>query len=247
MVEVFIILVGLCMASFLGSLSYRVPRGISMISPPSSCPSCGRRIIAYDLVPVLSYIILGGRCRYCKTPIGIKYLIVEVITPVLYLAIYLIYGTNWRFLIYTYLISILIYLSLVDLDTGSVSLIDTCVLYAGAFIKLFLNLRDEGKGVFLDALYGFGFSAGLLLLGVLIVYIIRKKQPLGSGDIMIIPGIMLYFSLQNVSRILIFTSIAGLISGLIVILLGKIKWDYRFPMLPFVTTGVCIEFFIRLV
>jgi prepilin signal peptidase PulO-like enzyme (type II secretory pathway) len=95
-------------------------------------------------------------------------------------------------------------------------------------------------------LYGFGFSAGLLLLSVLIIYIIRKKQPLGSGDLMIIPGIMLYFSLRGVSRILIFTSIAGLVSGLFLLLSGKIKWDYRFPMLPFVTAGVFVEFFIRL-
>ncbi|MGQ9616160.1 MAG: prepilin peptidase [Spirochaetota bacterium] len=247
MVEVFIILVGLCMASFLGSLSYRIPRGISMISPPSSCPSCGKRIMPYDLVPVLSYTILGGRCRYCKRPIGVKYLIIEVLTPVLFIVIYRIYGINWRFLIYAYLISILIYLSLIDLDTGSISFIDVFVLYAGAFVKLFLSARDEGKGVFLDALYGFGFSAGLLLLSVLVVYLIKKKQPLGSGDMMIIPGIMLYFSLRDVSRILIFTSIAGLISGLFLVLSGKIKWDYRFPMLPFVAAGVFVEFFISLV
>ena len=201
----------------------------------------------YDLVPVLSYLILRGRCRYCKTPIGIKYLIIEVLTPVLYFVIYRIYGINWRFLIYAYLISILMYCSLVDLDTGSVSFIDVCALYGGAFVKLFLSLRDEGKAVFVDALYGFGFSAGLLLLSILIVYIIRKKQPLGSGDLMIIPGIMLYFSLRDVSRILIFTSIAGLVSGLFLLLSGKIKWDYRFPMLPFVTAGVFVEFFIRLV
>lgn len=247
MVEVFIILVGLCMASFLGSLSYRIPRGISMISPPSSCPCCGKRIMPYDLIPVLSYTILGGRCRYCKRPIGVKYLIIEVLTPVLFIVIYRIYGINWRFLIYAYLISILIYLSLIDLETGSVSFIDVCVLYAGAFVKLFLSTRDEGKGVFLDALCGFGFSAGLLLLSVLMVYLIKKKQPLGSGDMMIIPGIMLYFSLRDAWSILIFTSIAGLISGLFLVLSGKIKWDYRFPMLPFITAGVFVEFFISLV
>lgn len=246
MLEVFIILIGLCVASFLGSLSYRVPRHISMIEPPSSCPSCGRRLKVYELIPVIGYAVVGGRCRHCHSRIGVQYFIVELLTPFIYFVLYRIYGITPLFFCYGYLASLLLYLSLVDLDTGSVSLYDTAAVYAGSFVTLLFRMGAEGRRALLSSVYGCALAGGLLLLSVLIVYLLRKKQPLGRGDMMIIPGVALYFAVQEVIRILILSSLIGLAAGLLLIMTGRVKWDFRFPMLPFITAGVFVEFFILL-
>lgn len=73
-------LFGLCIGSFLNVVAYRVPRGESVVAPPSRCPACGERVRPYDLIPVVSYVLLRGRCRFCATPIGLRYPAVELLT-----------------------------------------------------------------------------------------------------------------------------------------------------------------------
>jgi leader peptidase (prepilin peptidase)/N-methyltransferase len=85
---------GLVIGSFLNVVIYRVPRGMSLVRPGSSCPSCGTPIRWFDNVPVLSWIALRGRCRRCRRPISLRYPLVELATGVIFAAAVLIFGRN---------------------------------------------------------------------------------------------------------------------------------------------------------
>jgi leader peptidase (prepilin peptidase)/N-methyltransferase len=88
---VFIFAFGSCIGSFLNVVIYRMPRDKSLVTPPSSCPSCGKHIRFYDNIPLLSWLMLGGKCRYCKAPISARYFIIELLTAVIFLGLFIVY------------------------------------------------------------------------------------------------------------------------------------------------------------
>ena len=155
MIELYLILFGLVISSFLGSLSYRIPRKISMLKPPSYCTSCMKRLNLFELVPVLSFIALRGRCRSCRKSIPVRFFIVEIATPLLYLVLYRQVGINPPFFVYAYLISLLLYLALVDIDTGSVSLGDIAAVYGGGLASLILSFMGITAHTAVQSLYSF--------------------------------------------------------------------------------------------
>ncbi|NLU31217.1 MAG: prepilin peptidase, partial [Clostridiaceae bacterium] len=110
-----IFILGLCVGSFLNVCIYRIPLEKSVVSPPSSCPECNTRLTARDLIPVLSYISLKGRCRYCKAGISARYPLIELLTGLVYLAVYLKYSLSVETLALLYLFSILLAVMFIDL------------------------------------------------------------------------------------------------------------------------------------
>jgi leader peptidase (prepilin peptidase)/N-methyltransferase len=88
---VFIFAFGSCIGSFLNVVIYRMPRDKSLVTPPSSCPSCGKHIRFYDNIPLLSWLLLGHKCRYCRAPISARYFIIELLTAFLFLGLFIVY------------------------------------------------------------------------------------------------------------------------------------------------------------
>src|SRR3989339_12221 len=88
---VFIFALGACVGSFLNVVIYRLPRDKSLVLPPSSCPLCGNRIQFYDNIPLLSWVVLGAKCRNCKAPISIRYFLVELLTAIVFTGLFLLY------------------------------------------------------------------------------------------------------------------------------------------------------------
>jgi leader peptidase (prepilin peptidase)/N-methyltransferase len=88
---IFIFAFGSCIGSFLNVVIYRMPRDKSLITPPSSCPSCGKHIRFYDNIPLLSWLLLGRKCRYCKAPISFRYFLIELLTAVVFLGLFIVY------------------------------------------------------------------------------------------------------------------------------------------------------------
>lgn len=109
--------VGAAVGSFLNVVVYRLPAGLSLLHPPSRCPQCHHRLAAYDNVPVLGWLWLRGRCRYCRTAIAPRYPLVEALTGGLFLVTFLRYGLSGQTLALWILISWLIALAFIDLDT----------------------------------------------------------------------------------------------------------------------------------
>jgi leader peptidase (prepilin peptidase)/N-methyltransferase len=88
---VFIFAFGSCIGSFLNVVIYRMPRDKSLVTPPSSCPSCGKHIRFYDNIPILSWLILGRKCRYCRAPISSRYFLIELLTALIFLGLFMLY------------------------------------------------------------------------------------------------------------------------------------------------------------
>jgi len=240
----FIGLAGLALASFLETLSYRLSRGLSILWPPSSCPGCGRRLGITELIPVLGFLIYRGKCRICGYKIPVQYLCAEVIVPSLYIGLYLKYGLSIQFFTYIYLVSILVYLAFVDIDAGAVSAGDIAAVYTGGAAVLFFILFGIIPGRVVLHLYGFAATIILLVASVLLVYLRKKVISAGTGDLFIAGGVALYFSFREDIRILIFSALAGIVIGVLLIWAKKVKRDFKFPMIPFIAAGVFIEIFL---
>jgi leader peptidase (prepilin peptidase)/N-methyltransferase len=128
---VFLFAFGCCVGSFLNVVIYRLPKDKSLVNPPSSCPACGRHIRFYDNIPLVSWIVLGAKCRYCKAPISARYFIVELLTGLVFIGLFYLYfragvrsgigrffadGGWFVFFIHLVLLSALIAASFIDLQ-----------------------------------------------------------------------------------------------------------------------------------
>lgn len=109
-------ILGSVIGSFLNVVIYRTPAHMSIVNGPSHCFTCGERIKPYDLVPIFSWIFLGGKCRNCKAPISARYTFVEALTGFMFLAAYIRFSISWQLLIAIILFSVLIVLSFIDID-----------------------------------------------------------------------------------------------------------------------------------
>jgi leader peptidase (prepilin peptidase)/N-methyltransferase len=115
--SMFVALLGAAVGSFLNVVIYRLPAGVSILHPPSHCPQCRHRLRPYDNVPVFGWLWLRGRCRYCQAPISIRYPLIEAFTGLLFLAAFWLLGLTWTTAAYWVLLSWLVALTFIDVDT----------------------------------------------------------------------------------------------------------------------------------
>ena len=161
---VILFLLGLCTGSFLNVVIYRLPRGESITFDRSHCPSCGKQLVWYDLIPVLSYLLLLGRCRSCHTRISIKYPIVELLTGIIFIVLFHHFGATLVFLKYLFLSALLVAVSFIDLEHY---IIPNSLVITGLVGGVVLNLAARDVGV-VSALIGIFVTSGFLLLIALI-------------------------------------------------------------------------------
>ncbi len=136
----FAALIGLLTGSFLNVVIWRVPRGISIVRPPSACPQCGHRIRPWENVPLLSWLILRGRCRSCRMPISLRYPAVELLTAVLFTLCVLQFHLTWTALAFCYLSAIGVALAFIDLDVHKLP--DRLVLPAYIVMPMLLGVQS---------------------------------------------------------------------------------------------------------
>ena len=184
---IFVFVFGLLIGSFLNVCIYRIPAGKSIVKPGSHCYSCGHDLGALDLIPVLSWIFLGGKCRYCSVKISSRYAIVELLTAVLFTAVWYVYFISpiamGLFLVLT---GVLITITFTDIDSmiipneivifGLIFGVATMILVAaGVFIPTYSKWWEGLLGAFAGAM-------PLLLIGLL-GKLIYKKDAMGGGDV----------------------------------------------------------------
>jgi len=173
---------GLVIGSFLNVCIYRIPRHKSIVNPSRSfCPNCLKPIEAYDNIPVLSYILLGGKCRNCKKHISWQYPLVELLTGILFLCLYLKFGMTLPLLINIVFISLLIIAAFTDLTHR---IIPNAISVPGILVGLILNYQNilnirSGDNVITGTLV----SAGILWIFRQIGLLIKKQEMMGWGDI----------------------------------------------------------------
>jgi len=230
MTVIFIAVAGLVLGSFFNVVIYRLPRGLSLMRPPSSCPGCGARIKPYDNVPVLSYLVLGGKCRKCGRKISAVYPAVEGLTALGFVLVFFNTGRalGLEFIAGCVFTSALIVLGFIDYYHQVLP--DAVTLPGLALALAYSFFRDDLT--FRGALIGAVVGAGFLLLVYGAYYLIRKKEGLGMGDVTMLLMVGATLGLMRTLLTLILGSFVGALVGVYVILRrGK---DFQFA-LPFGT------------
>ena len=224
-------LIGLAVGSFLNVCIYRIPVAESIVTPPSKCPSCDKRLKPTDLVPVLSYLFLRGRCRYCNTAISPRYALIEILTAALFILVTLKIGVGFTLLKYLFATSILIVVTFIDLDHFIIP--DKIVIAGLTGGALLLPLTREFS--VLNALYGIAAASGFLLFLNIV-----SRGGMGMGDVKFAAfiGIILGWPLSLVA-ILLACFVSGL-TGIILIISGLKTRKDPIPFGPFLSAGTFI-------
>ncbi len=224
---------GLVAGSFLGVVAHRLPRKLSIIKPASFCPDCKRKIPFYDNIPLLSFIILKGRCRYCKNKIPVTSLLIEIITGILFLANYIFFGLTVKTLAGIILCSILIVISFIDIDFR---IIPNVIVLPFALVGLAINIISDSTNWWMPLAY----SAGAFLF-MLVIHLIYPKG-MGMGDVKL--SLMIgAFLIKDVIAALFLGFLAGSIYGLSLIIIKRRKLKQAIPFGPFISLGSIISLF----
>lgn len=228
-----IFLVGLIIGSFLNVCIYRIPREESIVFPPSHCASCNHKLVWYDLFPVISYIILRGRCRYCNTKISIVYPIIELLNGVIYILLYIKFGLSILFIKYSILASLVIVISIIDLFTTDIY---TNTIWFGTAIGIiFIIISILMKQNIFTYIIGAIIGAGVIT----IIILTTKGMGWGDAELLFVIGLFLGIKLSIVTIFLSFI-LGGLIGSILIMLKIKSRKDY-IPFGPFISAGALIS------
>ncbi|WP_018247719.1 prepilin peptidase [Orenia marismortui] len=232
--EIIIFSLGLLIGSFLNVVIYRLPKNQSIVWPGSHCPKCQEDLKAIDLIPVFSFVFSKGKCRYCQTKISYQYPLVELITAIFSLGVYLKYGFSTHFFIYNILIFLLIISSFVDLKY---QIIPNKITYPGVVIALLTSCFFDHISI-LNSVLGIILAGGFLL-----VIAILTKGGMGIGDVKLaaLNGSVLgaKFALLGI----FLGSLIGSIISLFLIYAGIKSRRDRIPFGPFIAIGTVVMIF----
>lgn len=235
MYPLFIIVLGLIIGSFLNVCIYRIPREESISFPPSHCTNCNSKIKAYDLFPVISFLLLRGKCRHCGEKISIKYPLIEMITSALFLALYIKFGISFELIKFIVFISFIVVIGIIDFETTDV------------YFKTTLSGIILGLGfILIGHFYGlevWTYIFGGVLGGGIISVIVLLTHGMGWGDVEIclLAGIFLGFKLTVVMLFISFVT-GGVLGLLLIVTKKKSRKDY-IPFGPFISLGTIMTVF----
>lgn len=227
---IIIFLYGIVIGSFLNVCIFRIPKQENIVKIRSHCMNCGYQLKWYDLVPVFSYLCLGGKCRSCKQKISVQYPLIELLNGVLYCTVFAVYGISVEALLYALLTSALIALSVIDFRTYEIPVgINIFILTLG-LIRIVTDYAD-----WLDYAVGFFIVSGFLY----IVHLVTKGRGIGGGDIklMAAAGLLLGW------KLILLAFVLGCIVGSVVHV-ARIKISGQGHMLafgPYLSVGILIS------
>jgi leader peptidase (prepilin peptidase) / N-methyltransferase len=226
---------GLVLGSFLNVSIYRIPRDLSVLRPRSFCPECGKQIAWYDNVPLLSYVMLSGRCRSCEKRIGLRYPIVELTTAVLFALVAVRYGWTWVALKWVIFEAMLVVLFCTDLEEQILPdeftlggtlvglILAIFVMVPSMFGEMFFPAWSPAATSEFNAALGAVLLAGpIWLIGAVYAWV-RKRQGLGFGDVKLLMLFGVFLGLENGLFALLVGTVAGSVIGLIYVFAARKK------------------------
>jgi len=234
--KIIIVLFGLAWGSFLNVVIYRLPRGQSLVWPPSSCPECRARIKPIDNIPLLSYLLLRGRCRSCGSRISPVYPLVEAVTPSCFLLLHGQFALSTHFFASCLFSSALILLCFIDLshqilpDEITLPGLALALVYGG--FRADLSLRQS--------LIGAVVGAGFLLVIYGAYWLLRKKEGMGMGDVTMMLLVGAYLGWQRAFFTLLLASLAGALAGIFLMSFRKKDLQYSLPFGTFLAPAAFV-------
>ncbi len=218
-------------------LIYRIPLKIGFGMSRSFCPNCKKTIKFYDNIPVISYLVLGGKCRYCHKAISFRYPLVELLNGAAYLFYFWHYGASYQFLIYCFVTSVLVTIFFIDLDH---QIIPDMLTIPGMAMGLAASFVPGGIGILSSAI-GLVVGGGVLYLVAILGDWMFKKESLGGGDIKMAAMLGAFLGWQKVIIVFLGGAVVGLvISGIIMIFSKKLRSSRMIPFGPFLAIAAVI-------
>ena len=257
---VIVFLFGLCLGSFLNVCSHRLPQGQSVVRPRSRCPNCKKPIAAYDNIPVLSYLLLLGRCRSCRARISPQYPLVELLTGLAMVMVHLSFDFTVAGLKAALLVSAMIVLVFTDLHHRTLpDRITLPGIVVGLLFALWLPIEDNTAALLwrrltgdyppvvaaslVNALLGAAIGAGILYgLGEL-WYRLRGVEAMGLGDVKMMALVGVFLGPKLTTLTLLLGSLAGSLLGSLFILLARKDAKYELPFGSFLGAAALVALF----
>jgi leader peptidase (prepilin peptidase)/N-methyltransferase len=255
-----VFLLGLVIGSFLNVCILRIPADKSIVLPASSCTKCGKAIAPYDNIPVLSWLFLGGKCRNCKTKISVMYPAVELLTGLLFLACYFVFGPTVDALKWAVFAALLVVLTITDLRERILpDEVNFFGLGAGLLFSFFTKSLD-GTALwianrwfdfpppqmalsFVDAALGAVAGSGLLWLVAEGYFRIRGREGMGLGDVKMMAAVGAFLGLKRTLLTVLMGSLLGSVIGILLIAVSKKGRDYELPFGTFLGAGALLMVF----
>ncbi len=234
---IFVFVVGACIGSFLNVCIYRIPKHLSLVRPGSRCPGCGTSIGWVDNIPILSYVLLRGRCRHCGEGISPQYPIVEFLTAGCYLLLYQHFGLSVPFVGYSIFSALLIVAFFIDLYH---SIIPDYVTIPGIIIGFAFSLLTHEVRI---SLLGILLGAGVLLVVGYLGKLLYKKDVMGWGDVNLAAMVGAFLGWQFLLLTLFMSFLSGALGGLILIALRKRSMASMIPFGPFISGSALFTLF----
>lgn len=243
----FLAVFGLAVGSFVNVVIVRVPSDESILHPPSKCPLCQHPIAHRDNIPVISWLLLRGKCRHCANPIPAGYPLVELANAVLWVAAGLRFGLSWELIPFALLFSALLALTVIDLELYLLPNKITYPLFLASVptvVALSFGVRDDTRWALEGAGIGVLAFAGGLLVTMIVGELVMRKEALGMGDVKLAATLGLWLGWLHpvlVLYALIGSSLLGVVAGAVVLIIRRESQPYPFgPWLALGTVAVIL-------
>jgi len=232
-------LFGLVIGSFVNVLVHRLPRGESTVSPPSHCPSCGAQIRALDNIPVVSWLLLRGRCRDCRAPIAVRYPMLELANGILWTLVYLRSRDGAELFGGLFFASACLALAAIDAEF---QILPDKITLSGIVIGILIALLPGARSP-VSALVGAAVGGGGLFLIAFLYEKIAGQEGMGLGDVKMLAMIGAFLGARGVVVSVLLASLAGSVVGVGAIVLGRGDRKMRLPFGVFLAAGGVAAFF----
>jgi len=228
---------GLLIGSFLNVCIYRIPRDLSIVWPASRCTACGHELSWYENLPVMSYLVLRGKCRSCGAPFSVMYPVIELTTAAVFVVGYWWFGATLMLAVRLLFACAMIVLFVIDLQH---KILPNEITLPGIVIGLVLS-TITGEPGWLSSLIGIAVGGGTLYAIAEAYYRIRGEEGLGMGDVKMLAMIGAFLGWKLVLLTLVLSSISGSIVGVAILLLRKESLKYALPFGTFLAVGALIS------
>src|SRR4030065_1152172 len=233
------IIFGAMIGSFLNVCICRLPKEESIVKPGSHCPRCKTPIRFYDNIPLMSYLLLRGKCRYCQASISIQYPIIEAITALSSFFLFITFGVSLSFIYYFSFVAALIAITVIDLYH---QIIPDVISLPGIVIGLLGSLVIP-QITFWSSLIGVISGGGSLFLVATVYQWLFKREGMGGGDVKLLAMIGAFLGWKAVILTILLSSLIGSITGIIIMVVKGKDFKYAIPFGPFLSLGAMISLF----
>ncbi|MCK5204969.1 MAG: prepilin peptidase [Desulfobacterales bacterium] len=231
--EIWVFILGLCIGSFLNVCIYRLPESKSIVHPRSMCPECGTLIRFYDNLPILSYLLLRGKCRHCQAPISFRYPIVELLSGLLAVGVFLKYGISLEAAIYYAFIATLLVITFIDIDHQIIPDVITLPGIPICFVASFALPHIT----YIESIMGILIGGGSLFMVAWLYHLLTKKEGMGGGDIKLLGMMGAIIGWKGVLFTIFVASAVGTVSGMLIMLKTRKTMKLAVPFGPFLAIG----------